>query len=43
MKNKDVFWDFFMATGNVGAYLISHELNKKGRELKYKRKKTSDY
>jgi len=28
LKDK-VFWDYFLATGNIGAYLILHELKQK--------------
>lgn len=39
MKKNDVFWDYFTATGNLGAYLLSREMNKKGKEV-WLRKKT---
>ena len=28
LKNK-VFWDYFLATGNIGVYLILRELEQK--------------
>jgi hypothetical protein len=29
MKKAVFFWDYFSATGNIGAYLLYKELNKK--------------
>lgn len=28
-QNNKVFWDYFLATGNIGAYLIFRELKQK--------------
>ncbi|MGI6144699.1 MAG: hypothetical protein ACOYED_02850 [Peptococcia bacterium] len=36
LKNK-VFWDYFLATGNIGAYLIFCELKQK--KYKFLRRK----
>jgi len=27
MQQSKVFWDYFLATGNIGAYLIFREVN----------------
>ncbi len=31
MYTKDIFWDFFEATGNIGAYLIFREISRNNR------------
>lgn len=31
-KNK-FFWDYFMATGNIGAYLIFREIDRKNLKM----------
>lgn len=38
MQSGKVFWDYFVATGNIGAYLIFREMQqRKFRTLKRRR------
>jgi len=33
MPNQEVFWNFFQATGRIGAYLIFREISKDYRPV----------
>lgn len=38
MQQSKLFWDYFLATGNIGAYLIFREVNEDKLPM-YKKKK----